>query len=230
MPRSVPEHRIQELLVVATEVFIAQGYRRTQMSDVADRLGLAKGTLYLYVESKQALFAAALQHAGGLLPDPDALSLPIPTPRAGELRSLVSARLAADAVPPALERALARRRVTNAEGELEEIVRDLFAVSYANRTAIKLIERCLEHPELEGFFHREGRNAQLAALERYLGARVDRGHLRPVPSLPAAARFIVEIVATWAVHVHWDPLPQDLDPRVMEDTAIQFLLAGLRPT
>ena len=229
MPRSVPAHRIQDLLVAATEVFIDQGYRRTQMADVATRLGVAKGTLYLYVESKQALFAAALQHAAGLIPDPDALALPIPAPRPGEIRSLVSARLAADAVPPALERALARRRVTDAEGELEGIVRDLFALSHANRTAIKLIERGSEHPELEGFFFREGRNAQLAALERYLGARIDRGHLRPVPSLPAAARFLVEIVATWAVHVYWDPLPQDLDPRVMEDTAVQFLLAGLRP-
>ena len=227
MPRVVPEHRIKDLLAVATEVFIEQGYRLTQMSDVAQRLGVAKGTLYLYVESKEALFAAVLRQAGGLLDDPAAVTLPIPTPKPGQLRQLVRARLAADAIPSELARALERRRVTDAPAELEAILRDLFRVSFANRTAIKLIDRCREHPEFEGLFYHEGRNAQLGALERYLEARIQRGHLREVPSVPAVARLVVEIVATWAVHVHWDPMPQALDPRVMEDTAVQCLLAGL---
>ena len=63
MVRRVPESRLEDLLACATRVFIAQGYRRTQMSDVAEALGVAKGTLYLYVESKQALFAATFVYA-----------------------------------------------------------------------------------------------------------------------------------------------------------------------
>ena len=70
MPRRVPEHRIKDLFAAATAVFIEQGYRRTQMSDVARRLGVAKGTLYLYVESKEALFDAVLRNAAGEIPDP----------------------------------------------------------------------------------------------------------------------------------------------------------------
>jgi AcrR family transcriptional regulator len=230
MARSMPEHRIKDLLVAATAVFIEQGYRRTQMADVAERLGVAKGTLYLYVESKEALFDAAMRSAGGLIPDPDALSLPIATPKLGALRRLVRARLAEAVVPPTLERALARRRVADAAGELEEIVRDLFATSLANRTAVKLIDRCPEHPELEGLFYQDGRAAQLESLERYLEARIRRGHLRDVPNVPAAARFIVESVATWAVHVHWDPAPQALDARAVEETLVHFLLSGLLPS
>jgi AcrR family transcriptional regulator len=52
MPRRVPDSRFQDLIDAATGVFIAQGYRHTQMSDIAEAVGLAKGTIYLYVESR----------------------------------------------------------------------------------------------------------------------------------------------------------------------------------
>jgi len=55
MARRIPENRFDELVRGATEVFIARGYRLTQMSDVAEAVGVAKGTLYGYVESKDAL-------------------------------------------------------------------------------------------------------------------------------------------------------------------------------
>ena len=80
MVRRVPEQRIKDLLAAATVVFIERGYRRAQMADVARELGVAKGTLYLYVEGKAALFDAALRYAAGEIDDPDALTLPIPTP------------------------------------------------------------------------------------------------------------------------------------------------------
>ena len=231
MARRVPEHRIKDLLVAATAVFVAQGYRLTQMSDVAARLGVAKGTLYLYVESKEALFDAVLRHAGGLIPDPDALPLPIPTPRPGALRKLVRARLAAAVVPPALERALARRRVGDVRAELDEIVRELFATSLANRTAVKLIDRCAEHPELAGPVL-SGRSRRAARSARALprGPRCGGGTCSRVPDVPAAARFIIESIATWAVHVHWDPAPQALDPQAVEETLVHFLLSGLLPS
>jgi AcrR family transcriptional regulator len=61
------------LIEVATQTFVARGYRLTQMSDVAEALGVAKGTLYGYVESKEALFDAAVRLADGqgTLPEPD---------------------------------------------------------------------------------------------------------------------------------------------------------------
>ena len=55
MARRIPESRFDELVRAATGVFIARGYRLTQMSDVAEAVGVAKGTLYGYVESKDAL-------------------------------------------------------------------------------------------------------------------------------------------------------------------------------
>jgi hypothetical protein len=52
MPRSISTQRLTQLIEVATEIFIAQGYRQTQMADVAEALGVAKGDP-LRVRAKQ---------------------------------------------------------------------------------------------------------------------------------------------------------------------------------
>ena len=225
MPRSVPESRLKDLLACATRVFIANGYRRSQMSDVAQAAGLAKGTVYLYVESKEALFAAALRYADGSPPASSELDLPIPTPAPGELAGEVLSRLSAEAVPDRLARALERKRVTDVCGELDGIVRELFALSSRHRTALKLLDRCAsDHPDLRAAIYDRGRFAQLAELARYLDSRIARGRLRPVPDLALAARFIIEVIATWAVHIHWDPAPQPVDPELAEETVAQLVV------
>ena len=67
VPRVVPESRLKDLLQCATRVFIEQGYRRTQIADVAQALGVAKGTVYLSVDSKEALFHAADSDSSGAI-------------------------------------------------------------------------------------------------------------------------------------------------------------------
>jgi AcrR family transcriptional regulator len=80
--RAIPPDRFRQLIEVATETFIARGYRMTQMADVADALGVAKGTVYGYVESKEALLDMALRFADGHQA-PSPASLPWKTPREG---------------------------------------------------------------------------------------------------------------------------------------------------
>ena len=46
------------ILQVAREVFLAQGYAATSMSEIAAKVGGSKGTLYNYFRSKEELFAA----------------------------------------------------------------------------------------------------------------------------------------------------------------------------
>ena len=77
MARPIPDSRLGDLLRAATGVFVAQGYRRTQMADVAAAAGLSKGTVYLAFESKQALFHAALVHADGEAPLASQVELPM---------------------------------------------------------------------------------------------------------------------------------------------------------
>ena len=48
------------ILRVATEMFSRQGYRKTSMDEVAQRAGVAKGTLYTYYATKNELLIAAI--------------------------------------------------------------------------------------------------------------------------------------------------------------------------
>ena len=48
------------ILRVATEMFARQGYRKTSMDEVAQRAGVAKGTLYTYYATKNELLIAAV--------------------------------------------------------------------------------------------------------------------------------------------------------------------------
>lgn len=48
--------RPEELLDAALEVFAEQGFARARLEDVGRRAGVTKGTVYLYFDSKEALF------------------------------------------------------------------------------------------------------------------------------------------------------------------------------
>ncbi|HEV2120972.1 MAG TPA: TetR/AcrR family transcriptional regulator [Candidatus Bathyarchaeia archaeon] len=61
MPRVVPEYKEEartRILTAANQVFGEKGYRQATMDDVAKKLGVSKGALYLYFASKEELFEA----------------------------------------------------------------------------------------------------------------------------------------------------------------------------
>lgn len=53
--RKSREERWSELLEVATQVFYEKGYEAASLQDIADRLGMLKGSLYYYIQSKEDL-------------------------------------------------------------------------------------------------------------------------------------------------------------------------------
>jgi len=60
------EARPAELMAAALELFVSRGFAATRLDDVAAHAGVAKGTLYLYFDSKEALFKAVIQQ--GIVP------------------------------------------------------------------------------------------------------------------------------------------------------------------
>lgn len=50
------EARPREILGAALDLFVERGYAATKIEDVARHAGVSKGTMYLYFESKEALF------------------------------------------------------------------------------------------------------------------------------------------------------------------------------
>jgi AcrR family transcriptional regulator len=224
--RTVPADRFAQLVEVATKTFVARGYRLTQMADIAEALGIAKGTLYGYVESKEALFDAAVRFADGQQTLPTSAVLPLPTPHAGATVAYIRERLVAEArglrLVAALEQATA---MDDARSELDAIVRDLFRCMTRNRRALKLVDRCaVDHPELAAVWFDEGRWGQVALIAAYLERRIAEGHLRDVPNVPIVARMMLETVALWSIHMPWDPSPRACGEEDVENAVVDMLV------
>ena len=66
MPKVVPEYKEEaksRILDVANKVFAEKGYHEATMDDIARRLGVSKGAIYLYFSSKEDLFEAMCKTA-----------------------------------------------------------------------------------------------------------------------------------------------------------------------
>jgi AcrR family transcriptional regulator len=227
--RAIPATRFGRLIDVATQTFIRCGYRQTQMADVARALGVAKGTLYGYVESKDALFDAAVRYADrqNSVPKPDAL--PIRTPEPGATVHYVRKRLAAETKDTALVRALQGTLVTdNAAAELKVILEDLYLRLTRNRYTIKLVDRCAgDYPDLAAAWFGEGRWAQHQLLVRLIHKRVADGSYHACENAEVVARTLLETIAFWALHRHFDPSPQEVDDVDAMRIVIGLLSRGL---
>jgi AcrR family transcriptional regulator len=59
--RRRPEHRPQQILEAALEVFGACGLANARLQDIATRAGVSKGTIYLYFPNKEELFREVIR-------------------------------------------------------------------------------------------------------------------------------------------------------------------------
>jgi AcrR family transcriptional regulator len=55
------EARPAEIVAAALDVFVERGFAATKLEEVARRAGVTKGTLYLYFDSKEALFKSVVR-------------------------------------------------------------------------------------------------------------------------------------------------------------------------
>lgn len=217
--------RLSAILDAAARVFVAKSYRRTQMADVARELGVAPGTLYLYVESKEALFHLLIERGFGR---DDAAPLPegpVRTPPPGATLELLRRRLDDDMQLPLLDAAVAKAPRGDARAELERVVCELYDLVARHRLGITLIERSAhDWPELAALFYVGIRRSLLVRLERFLAPRIARGGLVTVPDVRTAARFINESVAWFAMHRHGDVDSRDLDDGDVRATVVQLIV------
>jgi AcrR family transcriptional regulator len=197
------------------------------MADVADALGVAKGTLYLYVESKEALFDLACRFADSPHAA-DEIELPIRTPKPGATLRFVREELARHQPLTALGTALGRKRIADVAGELRAIVLELYDELARNRRRIKLIDTSArDYPELAALWFEGARGGFLSALCDYLESRVDRGLFAPVPNVRAAARLVLETTVFWAVHRHFEARPDAVSEDLARETVTHFVVRAL---
>lgn len=193
-------------------MFVTHGYARAQVEDVADELGVAKGTVYGYVSSKEALFALAVAYGDrpeDLPADPE---LPLDLEDFPAPEQVVAERLAGEVEGMRLV-AAARDPSSDAAGEVEEIARDLLVRLGRHRVVVKLVDTCAsDFPELAELWFGGGRWAQVDLLAGYLEDQAGAGRLHLPGDTALVARTVIELCAMWAVHMSWDPSPRPPDP------------------
>jgi AcrR family transcriptional regulator len=198
------------------------------MADVATALGVAKGTLYLYVESKEALFDLVARYADASPPFENPPVLPVPTPKSGRTLRYVRERLTKNRAPAALLKALKGRPAADSRAELEAIVRELYDTLCENRIGIKLIDSSArDTPELAALWFKGARSGLVELLTQYLTDRFRQRRLRSTPDPAVTARLVLETLVFWAVHRHWDAAPQAVEEQVAKETAVHFIVSAL---
>ena len=226
MARTRAPGRVEDIAEAGLGQFLATGYRRTRMTDIADAAGVSSGLLYTYAESKEALFSLVLQRELGV--DVARLPLPVPTPEPAEIQGLLRRAMKDIGAIPALDAAVGIEDPDDAGAEIAAIVGEHYDAVHRHRRLIKLVERCAtDWPELADRFYEKGRRPFVRRLGDHLRRRIASGHLRPVPDPDVAARYVIETVAWFANHRYGDHDGAQIDDDVARATVVQLLTAGL---
>lgn len=184
----------------ALEVFTERGFAATRLDEIAERAGVSKGTVYLYFDSKESLFKAAIEAAM------------TPALEAAEA-------LAADANQSAAE--LLRRFVfswwhlvgATALGGLPKL----------------LVAESGNFPELARWFHDNMISRAQRALVGIIELGVKRGDFRAV-SPPLAARIVFAPMFSYILWQRaFGGCMADLpEPATYFTAAVDMLVGGLR--
>lgn len=227
--RRTDTSRWVEVVGAATEVFLRKGYRRTQMADVTKAMSLSAGAIYRYVESKEALFDLVVRAGAGMKLEAGELVPPIATPQPGTTLAFLRKTLLREGRIGSLEHALKRRKVDACTAEFEGIVRELYRRTLQFRVGIKLLDRsALDWPELAALWSGQWRGSLVNQLAHYLDLRIAEQCFEAVPDSKAWARFVVETVAFFALHRHYDPFPTPMTDQVAEDTVALAVVRGTK--
>jgi AcrR family transcriptional regulator len=207
--------RLRDIAAAALAVFTRQGFRLTQMTDVAREAGISVGALYSYVDGKEALLELALAEALGENQENDEPFRATSRKSAG---SALIAKLRKSVRWPVLTEALEQDRITPTT--VIAVVDELFNVVAQHRHLIWLLDRCgAEIVELGGLYQSIVRGRYFADFTRFI-AIATPGRDLDDEKVAARARALFEMVVWMGMHRHRDRQP----PAVTDDTARQAVI------
>lgn len=188
-----------EILAAALACFAQKGFAATRMDDIAARAGISKGTIYLYFESKEAVFEALARQEIG-----DRLAAVME--RIGRFEGS-----SADLLRMVL--VLMGTMVRTSDG----VVLPRMVLAEAGN-----------FPELAEFWRREVIERGLGVFERIIRRGQQRGEFRDLPPQHAARLCVapVLVVALWrSIFARFDAEPYDYEGLIAAH--IDTLLRGL---
>jgi AcrR family transcriptional regulator len=220
MARRRPPDRLDKILDAAMVAFGKKGLANTKMSDVAEVAGVSQGTLYNYVESKEALFRLLLDR--GLVTDERSAptTFPVPSPDMSELAARMRLTVSETFALPKLDAAIRRRKVT-------EVVGELYDRTLETREGADVLERsALDVPELAAVLYGEVRAGLMARLAELVRRRAAAG-LYHAYDPHVAARMVIESITFAARHRFRDIAPLIADEEVIRSTVLSMLARSL---
>jgi AcrR family transcriptional regulator len=191
--------RPSEILDAALAVFAERGFAATRMDDIAERAGVTKGTIYLYFESKDAVFRSLVQEAIG----------------ATIGRFLDQARHFEGPASELLRNIL--RGIGQFICKTDRVVLPKIILAEAGN-----------FPGLAEFYRREVIDKGLALLQSIIARGIASGEFREISREHAAKLCIAPLLlgAFWrTTFARFDEVPYDLDGMI--ETHIDVLLRGL---
>jgi AcrR family transcriptional regulator len=191
----------RQIMDGARRAFLARGFDGASMGEIARLAGVSKGTLYVYFDSKEALFEA-IAHA--------------------ECRAQVEGIFSLDHTDHDVEAVLTRL----GRGLVKFLCRP--GGMSPLRTIISISERM---PEIGRQFYETGPARGIAILQRYLESQVAAGNLAIDDSEIAAAQFLdcctTTIYRTLLFNADAPPAEERIDHVV--GIAVRTFLAAYRP-
>lgn len=93
MAQALPRPKHEELLAAAVRLFRERGYHATSMQDLAEAVGVQRGSLYHYIEAKEDLLWEIMAHAMATLREGVGPAMQAALPASTRLRTAVAAHL-----------------------------------------------------------------------------------------------------------------------------------------
>jgi AcrR family transcriptional regulator len=204
--RRAPDERPQQIIDAALAVFDERGLAGARLDDIAQRAGIAKGTIYLYFENKEELFREVIRHT--------------------LIDRLDAARSELAAMGEAVSATEQLRRY--AEGWWAFLLTPGYQAVY--RLVIGELHR---FPDVAAFYAQEVVSRAHALVGSIIERGVARDEFRPIE--PAvASRMITAAFSTHALWVCKQqffkfPAASLLSPDEVRDQVVDFILRALRP-
>lgn len=197
--RDTKSKRIPLILSAALDEFVEKGFAAARLDSIAERAGVAKGTIYLYFDKKETLFEEAVRAVIG--------------PMIARLEALAAA-------PQADAEAILRQMIGTF---YREVISDP-----KKRSLLRLIiSEGPRFPQLLRFYHNEVVSRGMGALKRVLAYGAERGEFAPSAALdyPQIIFGPALTAAIWTIlFEEIDPI--DLDAFCAAH--LDFVMRGLR--
>lgn len=193
------EARPAEILEAALGVFAEKGFAAARLDEVARRAGISKGTLYLYFDSKEALFEAVVRSAI--------------VPRIADAEAMTAAH---------------RGSAADLLAELYRLFAAVMADPKVSAIPKLVIAESGNFPELARFYLREVVSRGLRLMQSVLERGVARGEFREMNPVHATRLMIAPVLflALWRQSLGRHDETQ-LDPEAFLGDALSLLTRGL---